>query len=151
MDLVRSLADRNKKIDAATVLQKLLQQQVVQGHFHMDPAGSSHRMVELTWRERADLFSGQFGHRPHLLTLAACALADGCDRYEMGERNQLGIFNALHALVEDLEINGRRYRLTKVDTLLLDDALLAYNRLSRRFSDSATTSLEDRLAEPVLH
>ena len=77
MALFRGIKSTYKKSEAAVVVQNLLEHQAKAGLFNLDPASIATKLVAAAWKQKPDVFDGLFGQRPHKITVAAFAFANG--------------------------------------------------------------------------
>ncbi|RCW85444.1 hypothetical protein [Phyllobacterium bourgognense] len=112
-----------KMSEAAVVVQNLLQISLRAGLGNpaADCAQMANNMVAIAWKDRPDLFSGKFGQRPHKISVAAAALAEGVKIKPLP-----GVILALGNLLTEVETNGRLYPLHSVDHVLIEEALKVF-------------------------
>ena len=119
MGLFGGIKSNYKKSEAAVVVQNLLERYEL---FDLNPASMANKLVAALWEEKPDIFNGKFGQRPHKLTVAAAALANGIHLFEKSDLNRSVLALSLGAILSDLEINGRLYPLNSIDHQLLEAA-----------------------------
>ncbi len=93
-----------------------------------DPATIATRLVAISYNTKPDLFDGKLGPRPHAISTAAVALADGLtyDGYEFDHSSKQCVFLALGNVLIDASANSRKYGLKPIDLKLLTLAEDAY-------------------------
>ena len=121
MSLFSGITDAYKKSEAAVVVQNLLEHQARVGLLDADPRELANRLVSLVWDAKPDMFGGKFGQRPHKLSVAAAALANGFNQFN-DDLNQGALLIALGNLLTKLEINGHLYSLNVIDHTLIGAA-----------------------------
>ena len=112
-----------KKSEAAVVVQNVLEISVRTGLGGSIEACAklANRLVAIVWDERPDLYSGKFGQRPHKISVAAAALAEGV------KANPLPALSfALGNVLSEVETNGRLYPLNSVDHVLIEEAVAVF-------------------------
>lgn len=101
--------------EGAAALQNLLVQHACPGAKDL-----AYRWVAEVNAQRPDLFSGHFGQRPHRISIAAVALAQGfLPRYEQVEAFA---HRAMGTLLTEVAANGRLYPFNGMDHRLLEAA-----------------------------
>ncbi|EMP54245.1 hypothetical protein MSNKSG1_16741 [Marinobacter santoriniensis NKSG1] len=143
MGIFRSLKSTIEKSKAAVVVQNLLEHQMHMGFLDVRPAALANQLVAEAWDARPDIFNGKFGQRPHKITVAACALAQGIDYLEPGSmvRSALGI--ALGNILAELDTNGRLYPLNSLDHQLLEEATAIFMSLTGEAEESLLEDVTD--------
>lgn len=129
-----------KKSEAAVVVQNLLEHQARAGFFSSDPAQVSNKLVEAVWSQRPDMFEGAFGQRPHKISVAAAALANGVFNLSEDNPRRVGLALALGNLLSEVELNGKLYPFNGIDYELLDMAMTTFSELDDEVNQSENTS-----------
>ena len=111
---------------AAVVAQNLLEQQCATGLFHIDPKALSNRLVALTFGEKPDLINGKKGPKPHKISMAAVALAQGMREFDRHSDEYMACFLSIGAILMEMEANGGSYPLTGKDAKFLELARREY-------------------------
>ncbi len=122
MGLFGNITSAYKKSEAAVVVQNLLEHQARVGLLDLDPKALANRLVSVLWDQKPDLFDGKFGQRPHKISVAAAALADGIGRFEAQDTNREALILALSNVLSEIETNGRLYPFNGIDEILLEAA-----------------------------
>lgn len=122
MGLFKGIKNNYKKSEAAVVVQNLLEIQSKNGMFDLDPAATATRLVELVWTSSPHLFDGRFGQRPHKLSVAAAAFANGIDVLDANSLNRHIFALCLGTILNELEVNGKLYPFSSLDRELLGAA-----------------------------
>lgn len=120
MGFFKDIKSTFKQSEAAVVVQNLLEHQARVGLFSGDPAKVANALVASVWQQKPEVFDGAFGQRPHKLSVAAAALANGAHGLSEGNPNRMGIGLALATLLSEVERNGRLYPFSGVDEMLLE-------------------------------
>lgn len=115
-----------KMSEASVVVQQVLQAHIAFGVPPFDPAEVARRLVAQVWHQKPDMFAGKFGKRPHKVSVAAIALAQGLREFGEGSEAQEIVRLALGAVMIDVATNGRLYDFSGVDGALLELAQKAY-------------------------
>jgi len=136
MGLFSGIKSIYKKSEAAVVVQNLLQHQANVGLLDLDPATLANKLVENVWDSKPDVFDGEFGQRPHKLTVAASALANGIELFDDGDLNRNAIVLSLGNILSELETNGRLYPLNSLDHQLLEVSTSIFVDIAQKFSES---------------
>ncbi|UUD64505.1 hypothetical protein D16iCDA_02010 [Pseudomonas seleniipraecipitans] len=129
MGLFRNIKNTYKQSEAAVVVQNLLEHQCQSGMYHADAAKSASSLVAVVWAQKPDIFSGVFGQRPHKISVAAAALANGVFNLPESNTNRAGLVMALGELLAEVDVNERLYGFNGVDHELLGMALSAFDEL----------------------
>lgn len=145
MGLFSSIKNTYKKSEAAVVVQKLLEHKANGGWFDLDPAGLANKLVTQVWESKPDVFEGKFGQRPHKITVAASALANGILLLEDDDENKLVLVLSLGNIISELEVNGRLYPLNSLDHQLLEIAKLTLVDVLQVISESPLARVYDNL------
>ena len=100
---------------------------VVQNLLELNSAGTRMNAKDLAYRwiaeinaEKPDLFNGRFGQRPHKISVAAVALAQGF--YSEIQEVEALAHAAMGTLLTEICVNGRLYAFNSIDLTLLDAA-----------------------------
>lgn len=125
-----------KKTEAAVVVQNLLEHQVKTGLFDLNPAKLANRLIEMAWEAKPDVFNGKFGQRPHKITVAAAALANGIELSDEGDSNRNALVLSLGSLLSELEVNGQLYPLNSLDHKVLEYPLSVFEAVAEEFSET---------------
>jgi len=144
MGLFGGIKSTYKKSEAAVVVQNLLEHQASVGLFELDPAKAANKFIELIWDSKPDLFDGKFGQRPHKITVAASALANATQLFDIDDLNGNAIVISLGNILSEIEMNGRLYPFNSLDGQLLEEAMAIFSEISQKFADSP---LSDELDE----
>lgn len=115
-----------KKSEAAVVVQNLLEEHRARGACEGDPASIATRLVGLVWDQKPDLFGGKFGQRPHKLSVAAIALAQGLPGFAYNRDMQLACLLSLGTILSQLDVNAQFYKLNGIDGALIREAMIDY-------------------------
>jgi len=140
-----------KKSEAAVVVQNLLEHQAnsLIALFTLDPAQCANKLIEVIWNTKPDMFDGKFGQRPHKITVAAAALANGINLFEDGDSNRSAVILSLGNLLSEIETNGRLYPLNGIDNLLLEEAMSTFVEITEEYSDiTASDEINQMMASP---
>jgi hypothetical protein len=116
-----------KKSEAAVVVQNLLEHQAKIGLLDVNAQQLANRLVTLVWEQKPDIFDGKFGQRPHKISVAAAALANGLDQFAKGDTNRSALVLSLGTVLSEIETNGRLYSLTGVDQTLIEAAAMIFS------------------------
>lgn len=136
MGLFSGIKSTYKKSEAAVVVQNLLEHQANVGLFDLDPAKLANKLVEIVWDTKPDVFDGKFGQRPHKITVAASALANGIELFDEGDLNRNALVLSLGNILSELETNGRLYPLNSLDHQLLEVSMSIFAEIAQEFSES---------------
>lgn len=120
-----------KKSEAATIVQNLLEHQAKCGLFTSDPAKTATSLISKVWDSKPDIFNGNFGQRPHKLSVAAIALSSAIDNLSPQNNDYLALVIALGNLLQEWETNGTLYPLNSVDNEFFKAAIKTFVDVSR--------------------
>jgi hypothetical protein len=120
-----------KKSEAAVVIQNLLSDHKARGACEGDPAFIATKLISLVWDQKPDLFNGKFGQRPHKLSVAAIALAQGLNGFAYNRDMQLACLNSLGTILDQLNVNGQFYKLNAIDDALISEAFIDYAAMGK--------------------
>ena len=112
------------KVQAAAMIEALLDEQVAYGVIDGNPKLIAHAMVARAWALHPAHFDGSQGEHPHQIVVAATALAIGI-RIEAQTRNiarQCAYTLALGQMLDEIARNAPAYGLRPLDHQLLDAA-----------------------------
>lgn len=105
---------------AAAVVQNLLEDQQRNGFLGGDVAQMASHLVAVIWTQDPDWFNGKRGPRPHKVSVAAVALAQGI-RNSIGDRSVwLAYLTSLGTILSDVTANRYSYALSGTDLRLLE-------------------------------
>jgi hypothetical protein len=142
MGLFNGIKSNYKKSEAAVVVQNLLQHYEL---FDLDPASMANKLVAAIWKEKPDVFSGKFGQRPHKLTVAAAALANGIYLFAKSDLNRNVLALSFGAILSDVEKNGRLYPLNSLDHQLLKAVASIFAETASEDPDVETRTSVDQV------
>lgn len=145
MGLFGAIKSTYKKSEAAVVVQNLLEHQAKVCGFDLDPATLANKLVELVWNSKPDVFDGKFGQRPHKITVAASALANGILLLE-DNVNRDALVLSLGNILTEIQTNGRLYPLNSLDHQLLEGTASVFSEIAQKFSRSSLGRELDELA-----
>ena len=111
---------------AAVVVQNLLEQHGRGGALARNAATIASKLVGRVYNEDPALFDGQRGKRPHKLSLAAVALAQGVKDMRENRDGQLCFHLSLGTVLLELTGKPQDYALSGNDRLLLELAQEVY-------------------------
>ena len=110
---------------AAVVVQNLLEQHSANGLFRIDAQGLSNKWVASVYSQKPDMLGGRFGKRPHKISVAAVALAQGLT--DSGDEDVRTIAMAsLCTIISEVCANGQLYPFNGIDHILLEIADKVY-------------------------
>jgi hypothetical protein len=111
---------------AAVVAQNLLEKQRSTGLLDIEPKSLSNRLVSQVVAQDRDLFNGKKGPKPHKISLAALALAQGLRDFDRNSDEYAACFLSTGVILMDLERNGGNYAFTAKDAAFLEMARREY-------------------------
>ncbi|MCL5668515.1 MAG: hypothetical protein M1392_00605 [Gammaproteobacteria bacterium] len=127
MGLFSGIKSNYKKSEAAVVVQNLLEHYEL---LDLGPSLMANKLVAAIWEEKPDVFSGKFGQRPHKLTVAAAALANGIHLFEKNDLNRSVLALSLGTILSEIEVNGGLYPLNSLDRQLLEEAQAGFFKVA---------------------
>ena len=148
MGLFGGLKSTYKKSEAAVVIQNLLEHQANAGLFDLDPAKVANTLVQAVWDAKPDVFDGKFGQRPHKITVAAAALANGIAITRKDHSSRDAMTLALGNVLSEIETNGRLYPLNSLDHALLETSLSVFREIAEEFTESPSGQEMEALLKP---
>ena len=119
MGLFSGIKNTYKKSEAAVIVQNLLEHQQKMDYFDQDPGSTATRLVGDLWDDKPDLFNGSFGQRPHKLSIAAAALAEGLTDQWPNESCRNAVLICLGLALSEVERNGSLYPFNGIDEQLI--------------------------------
>ena len=122
MGIFAGIKHRYKKIEAAVVVQSLLDIQAKISYFGHDPANSASVLIQSVWDEKPDIFSGKFGQRPHKLAVAAIALSRGLSLARQDDPHRMALLASLGKVLAEAHTNAGFYPFNNLDSTLLEAA-----------------------------
>lgn len=130
------------------MVQNLLEHQAKVGVFDLNPASIATKLVAAAWEVKPAVFDGRFGQRPHKLTVAAFALANGIHLFEDDDPNRIAIMLSLHNIMAELAVNGSLYPLNNLDYFLLKTVVSAFAEpIDTDFNENQTNCKKYRTFE----
>ena len=157
--MLKAIKDIYKKAEASVVVQNLIGIQIKNGIFEpslsaKDIAGE---MIQSAWDFKPDLLGGRFGTRPHKISVAAFSVAFSIVLSDNEEFGSLSKYRDAYLLmfasiINELEVNGRLYKLTETDNVILELAVRAVEPIMEGVKshpgaegvDSLTRALNER-------
>jgi hypothetical protein len=136
MGFFSGIKDMNKKVEAAVIVQNLLEIQVNAGTFSSDPQNFATRLVNMAWDKKPDLFNGGFGQRPFKLAVAASAFSNGVTQFNDDPSIKVALVISLGNIFLELQTNRRLYPLNSLDDQLLEDALVVFKENMKKMSET---------------
>jgi hypothetical protein len=132
MGLFQTIKSNWKKSEAAVVIQNLLEHQARHSLFGFaaDPAKIANELVARIWDAKPDIFDGNFGQRPHKISVAAIALASAIENLPSTNSHYYAFAIALGQVLQEWETNGSFYPLNSIDNRLLNTALQTFSSLA---------------------
>lgn len=94
------------KRDVSSVIRKLLARQVRTGATAMDPEALAATLADLVWERNPGLLNDPSEPPPHLLVLAALALAQGFRSLPESGGSRFALTVALGNILAELEVNA---------------------------------------------
>ena len=149
MGLFSGIKSTLKKSEAAVLVQRLLEHQADFGSFTLDPARLATELVQRVWELEPDIYNGKFGQRPHKITVATTALANGIDLFDNDDLNKNALALSLGSLFSELETNGRLYPLNSLDHQLLETSAEVFMKFSQEFSESSAGKEADAILSHI--
>jgi hypothetical protein len=125
------LTNTVKKSEAAVIVQEALEQVSPAGPLRSDAAEAATQLVATVWKQNPGLFEGRDGRRPHKVSVAAAALANGLKMLAGSDREPF-ILLALGLVLMGVAANATRYALTETDRAMLLIAENAYEAVAAR-------------------
>jgi len=122
MGLFDGITNTYKKSEAAVVVQNALAHYAAMGLFTMEPAPYATKLINAVWDHKPDIYNGKFGQRPHKITVAITALANGLKVREKDSPVWNVLAMALGVLFKELDANEGFYPLNSLDNELLNEA-----------------------------
>lgn len=148
MGLFSGIKNTYKKSEAAAVVQVFLEHQANAGMLDLDPARLANKLVAMIWDSKPDVFSGKFGQRPHKISVAACAIANGLELFADGNMNRNALMFSLGNILSEIETNGRLYPLNSLDHQLLETSMYIFAEITKEFSEfHSPDSVDDIISE----
>lgn len=114
-----------RKAEAATVVQRLLENQARIGLFDFRPGPFANELVRAVWSQAPHVFDGSRGATPHKVSVAAAALANGAETLvwrNAQDPNACILVICLGQIMQDVEQNEYLYPFNRLDEHLLSHA-----------------------------
>lgn len=111
---------------AAVVVQNLLEQWTQTGLFEFDPKLVSSKLVARVFAQDERQFNGKNGPKPHKISVAAIALAQGMRDYDSSTDLYAACRLSIGSILMEMAKNGDNYPLTGKDRAFLDLASHEY-------------------------
>lgn len=152
MGLFGEMKSTFKKREAAVVVEKLLEHQVNIGLFDLNPAKLANELVKTAWETKSNVFEGKFGQRPHKITVASSALANGIELFDKVDPNRKALILSLGNLLRKLETNERFfYPLNSLDHWVLEYPFSVFEEVTREFPETLDEKEAGDLTVPIEH
>jgi hypothetical protein len=122
-----------RKAEAATVVQRLLENQARVGLVDFRPGPFANELVRNVWAQAPHVFDGSRGAIPHKVSVAAAALANGADaliRRNAQDPDAYVLIMCLGQILQDVEQNEYLYPFNKLDEHLLSQAVGTFANLA---------------------
>ena len=129
-----------KKSRAVAVVKDLLEVQSHAGLLTEDSTEFANLLVTSVWDNMPDVFGGKFGQRPHKISVAAFALANGLRRLPAENENKAAIAISLGNVLSELQTNGNSYPLNSLDHELLGTAAEVFMEAGSELLGNDTSS-----------
>jgi len=142
MGLLSGITNTFKKSKAAVVVQNLLEHQAEAGNLEADPAKLANGLVTLVWDQKSDLLGGKFGQRPHKISIAAAALANGIEQIGPTSPIRNALIISVGNLLSEIETNGAFYPLNGIDQALIESASSVFLQATDMSEPSAPPASE---------
>ncbi len=142
MGIFSGIKNTYKKSEAAVVVQCLLEHQVHTGLFNFDAAKLATKLVGLVWDYKPDVFNGNFGQRPHKITVAAFALGNGIELFDESDINRNALILSLGNILSEIETNGGLYPLNSLDHELLAVSVSVFVKISNDITETMTADIK---------
>lgn len=114
-----------RKAEAATVVQRLLENQARVGLVGFKPGPFANELVRAVWAQAPHVYDGSRGAIPHKVSVAATALANGAAaliRRNAQDPDAYALIICLGQILQDVEQNEYLYPFNKLDEHLLSEA-----------------------------
>jgi hypothetical protein len=105
---------------AAAFAQGVLENLTATGLFSVDPKALAHRVVAMTFARDKDVFNGKKGPKPHKMSMAALAFAQGMRHYDRHSDEYMASYLALGAILMEFEVRGGNYSLNGKDAAFIE-------------------------------
>lgn len=145
MGLFGGIKDNWKKAEAAVIIQNVFENLAKYGSFEGDPAKVANTLITDVWELKPDIYSGKFGQRPHKISVASAALAQGAMSAHPESSARANCAIALGQLLGEVETNGRLYPLNSLDHTLLEAAVSIFTEISTEIVESPLGQSIDEL------
>ncbi|WP_345859665.1 hypothetical protein [Shewanella algae] len=130
--MFKSIKDNFKKAEVAVILENLLKMQVDAGMFDtsLSIKDLANKLVQQAWEVKPDLLGGRFGTRPHKLSIAAFTVAVAIVSTENSSTERSSEFQdvcfvMLEKIMNEIEVNGRLYKMSETDNIVIEIAMNA--------------------------
>lgn len=141
MGLFNGIKSSYKKVEAAVVVKNLLDIQASAGTLTLQPETFANKLIQLVWDQKPDIFNGSFGQRPHKITVAASAIANGIYKLDKDSPNRDALVLSLGSILSEIETNRALYPLNNIDRTLIDAAIVVFGKV---FEDYESPNVENK-------
>jgi hypothetical protein len=127
MGFLKNTVNHWKMAEAAVVVQNLLEARGSLYELDRPAKDLANHLVGLVWAKCEAVMDGRRGQRPHKISIAAAALANGIEMFTPQGPNWHAIIGSLGTLLEEMGNNGALYPLNEIDYRFLGAAADALN------------------------
>lgn len=142
--MFKGIKDNFKKAEAAVIIENLLQTQIDSGVFEtrLTVKNIANKMIQQAWDVKPDLLGGRFGTRPHKLSIALFAasvtvISTGNSKADSSSAFQEVCLIIFSNLINELEVNGRLYKLSETDNVVIELAVETVTPIMNKINSSS--------------
>ncbi len=127
MGFLKGIVNTWKKLEAAVVVQNLLEKEEFLDKLDRPIKDLANYLVGVAWAKREVMMNGRHSLRLYKASIAAIALAEGLEKITPGHPNWLTMLRSLTTLMEEMEANSSHYPLSDIDQRFLGKAAETLN------------------------
>lgn len=121
------------KSKASIILENLLTIQKEKYNFDDNISKISQELINQVFESMPDVYEGKFGVRPHKVTVAIAALAEGLNKINVDNKLFSPYLLSLATALNDVEINSGFYSFTNIDYTLISTSIKVFEKKANEF------------------
>mgnify|MGYP005988624429 CR=1 FL=1 len=121
------------KAKASIIVENLLIIQNERFNFDNNISKTSQELINQVFESMPDVYEGKFGVRPHKVTIAISALAEGLNKINVENKLFTPYLLSLATALNEVEINSGFYSFTNIDYTLIDTSVKIFEKKANEF------------------
>lgn len=133
MSLFSFFSNLLAKAKASIIVENLLIIQNERFNFDDNISKTSQELINQVFESMPDVYEGKFGVRPHKITIAIAALAEGLNKINVENKLFTPYLLSLATALNEVEINSGFYSFTNIDYTLINTSVKILEQKEREF------------------